>query len=144
MKPKFVHQKLPSESTKTVWMKPKDFLELSLPKKGGRYHEPSYDPRSLKRLKGRMEQNLIIDPPEFEVEAQTGQIIDHSGRHRALTAHKLGISEIPVVVKYVGYERSPSSYDVEKVEVPLSKIPMYYDLKPEIKRRKYEMDRMVE
>jgi len=142
MKPKFVHQKLPSESTRTVWMSPQQFLELSVPKKGGRYHEPSYDPRSLKRLKGRMEENLIIDPPEFEVEAETGQIIDHSGRHRAFTAHKLGISEIPVDIKYVGYERTPEMR-IQKVERPARKIP-YYDLKPERKRRKYEIERMVE
>lgn len=142
MKPKFISQRLPTESTKTVWMSPKQFLDLAIPKKNGRLVESAYDRRSLRRLERRMTENLEIDPPEFEVEAFTGRIIDHSGRHRAFTAYKLGIKEIPVIIKYVGYEQTPEM-KIKKVEVPLYKIPAYFDLKPEIKRRKYELERMV-
>ena len=142
IKPKFISQRLPTESTRTVWMTPKEFLDLAIPKKNGRFFESAYDKRSLKRLERRMLEHQEIDPPEFEVESTTGRVIDHSGRHRAFTAYKLGIKEIPVVIRYVGYERAPGM-KIQKVDIPTYKIPTNMKLRPETKIRKYEIERLV-
>jgi hypothetical protein len=141
MKPKFVIQVIPEPEQTVIWMSPKKYLDLSLPREYGRLNVRSYKQESLENLRNRMEKGLVIDPPEFEIEFDTGHIIEHSGRHRAYTAHRLGIEKIPVIITYMTYER-PLGPKIKKVKVPLQKVPKSLKIKSEIRRRKWEIERL--
>ena len=97
-----------SQSTQVVQMPPQEYLQLALAKSDelDRFDERAYDQESLANLRYRMEQELEIDPPSFTVDVESGAITDHSGRHRAFMAYKLGIPTIPVII-YFNYAGMP-------------------------------------
>ena len=131
--------------TKTVQMSPKRFLQLALPKDTGDniFDRSVYDQQSLSNLESRLQKELDIDPPSFEVDIDNYEIVNHSGRHRALTAHNIGLKKIPVVLYFVQYcktlfgdlkrqyTKQPSNFSQSK-------------LKPETFRRPHEVQRMCE
>ena len=128
------------DNSELVLMSPKRFLELSMKRKikKSRFDESAYDQKSLKNLRMRIENELEIDPPTLRVESKTGRVIDHSGRHRAFTAYDLGIKKIPVFVTYIEYNVSKLG-QIDRVELPLQKIPKHLTFKSEIKRRVWEI-----
>jgi len=100
------------KSRRLTYMKPSEFLDLSLPQKPtkSKYDSQYYEKESLDNLEKRMKRGLEIDAPSFDVDIKHKAIVGHAGRHRAFTAHKLGISKIPV---YVYYKEGP--YYIEQL-----------------------------
>ena len=104
------------ESQKLIEMKPVDFLRLTghLPEEfraSPMHSQDSYD--SIHAALERSE--TIDDPPFLDVNVDTGEIIGHEGRHRALAAHDLGISRIPVVL-FAKRRNKPSRFDLRQYE----------------------------
>ena len=107
------------KSRKLTYMKPSEFLELSLPQKPNisRYDPSYYEKESLQNLEKRMKHGLEIDAPSFDVDIRHETIVGHAGRHRAFVAHKLGISKIPV---YMYYKTGP--YYIEQLGIDVKDI----------------------
>jgi hypothetical protein len=78
-----------SASQELVLMSPDEFLRLA---GSGPYGEA--DPKLRKRMSG----GRPLDALFLEVNAATGNVTGHEGRHRAAVAKELGISEVPVIL----------------------------------------------
>ena len=104
------------ESQKRVEMKPVDFLRLTghLPEEfraSPMHSQDSYDSIHAALEHGEP----MADPPFLDVNVDTGEITNHEGRHRALAAHDLGISRIPVVL-FAKRRNKPSRFDLRQWE----------------------------
>jgi len=110
------------KSRRLTYMKPSEFLELSLPQKPrtSRYESKYYEKQSLDNLENRMKLGLEIDAPSFDVDIKHKAIVGHAGRHRAFTAHKLGISKIPV---YMYYKEGP--YYIEQLDMNIKDVERF-------------------
>jgi len=60
-----------------------------------------FSSRSLHRLIDRMKSGKPIDPLWIKFDVDTGKMVAHEGRHRAIAAKKLGISKLPMIVVFV-------------------------------------------
>lgn len=89
---------------KLVYMTPDKFLRLASP-----IPENQIDKETIKRLEGRMKNQLPIDFCVLEVDMKTKRVTGHEGRHRCITAKKLGIEKVPVLI-YTGscFDRVPN------------------------------------
>ena len=76
---------------KIVWMSPDRFLELAYP-----LTRPFQN--SLDDLEKKMKENHPIDYLMLMIDPQRRKVTTHNGRHRAMTAKKLGIEKVPVLV----------------------------------------------
>jgi len=128
--------------TAVVRVKPKRFLELALPKDSiDNILEPSvYNQQSLQNLHHRLQSSLDIDPPSLEVDSDTNEVVNHSGRHRALTAYRMGLKTIPVLLYYVRYCKD-YMHNIKKSFISPPKEIHISKLKPETFRRPHEVQR---
>ena len=110
------------KSRRLVYMKPSEYLDLSLPQKPNesKYNPEYYEKQSLMNLENRMKRGLEIDAPSFDVDIKHKVIVGHSGRHRAFTAHKLGVPKIPV---YMYYKTGP--YYIEQLGLSIKNIKSF-------------------
>jgi hypothetical protein len=123
-------------------MPPHHFLKLALPKDTGENILDSsvYDQQSLQNLTHRLRHSLDIDPPSLEVDIDTNEVVNHSGRHRALTAYNLQLKKIPVLLYYVRYCKT-YMHNIKKSYVQPPKKIKLSGLKPETFRRPHEVQR---
>jgi len=110
------------KSRRLTYMKPSEFIELSLPQKPNvsKYDPSYYEKESLANLEKRMKRGLEIDAPSFDVDIKHKVIVGHAGRHRAFTAHKLGVSKIPV---YMYYKEGP--YYIEQLGTDVKEVERF-------------------
>ena len=88
------------ESQLRVQMKPTDFLRLVGEMTPESFRDnPAYSQEAYDSVRGALERGEPIGDPLFlDVNVDTGEVIEHEGRHRALAAQDLGISRVPVVL----------------------------------------------
>jgi len=82
---------------KIVTMSPERFLELALPLSG-------YDRGSIAYL----EQTDKWEMPFLRVNVDTGEVLDHEGRHRCYILAQRGVKKIPVALCFEKLEDTPS------------------------------------
>jgi hypothetical protein len=73
-------------------MSPEQFLNLATNMK--------VDLDSYAKVKTRISAGEEMDIPFMDINADTGQVTSHEGRHRMLAARSLGIKEVPVAIFY--------------------------------------------
>ena len=77
-----------------VKMKPYEFLSLVPPFRKG---FPPIE-SSVIELREKMKADKPMDPLFLDVDVEDCKVLNHEGRHRALVANLLGISEVPVIL----------------------------------------------
>ncbi len=93
--PMYGHSDYKSHGGKIVQMSPEEFLQKT--NKPLDIDESSQE--NIDELKKMMQSGKKIDPPTLYLENNT--VTDHDGRHRAIAAHQMGISAIPVLIMTV-------------------------------------------
>ncbi len=94
-------------SQEIVLMSPAEFIRLAGGLPYDEAHTLPWRNRSdYDALRTRMAHGLPIDALFLDVDADTGQVESHEGRHRAMIAQELGIKEVPVIL----YHRAKGSY----------------------------------
>jgi len=84
-------RKFHPEAQVEVLMTPTEFL-------GKAHYAPSLISRkSVERLKDEIERGKEIEPVFLDIDIDTGKILNHEGRHRAIALKELGIRELPVI-----------------------------------------------
>lgn len=81
------------ESQEVVVMSPQEFLAKSAAPEDG-----SWIRHDRKQIRERIRLGLPLDPPWLDIDHNSGRVLGHEGRHRALASIEEGLTEIPVVI----------------------------------------------
>jgi len=104
------------QSQKHISMNPDEFLSL-VP------IEPGVISRSkVKELKSKIKNNIPLDPLFLDIDYESGVVLDHEGRHRAIACKELNIcKKVPVIIFY--RNKDYGYIDITRVKTPISLRP---------------------
>lgn len=83
----------------------------------GFHEQPWFSESSAEWLRDAFCDGEEVPPVEIEVDADTGEVIGHEGRHRSWVADRLGMDTLPAVI-WVKAEHGrgfPTSYPVDRL-----------------------------
>lgn len=112
--PKMYAQAKGNKSIGHIMMSPMDFLKLSTPGNTSTWisEEKSYT-KTLDEYNGFAKEGTSILPPWLDIAMDTGKVLGHEGRHRAMAVMNAGGTKFPVfIVLKEGSEGSHSYWSV--------------------------------
>jgi len=88
----FVYSMYPKSAQKQTSITPQEFLKLTLSE------DDRLSSKGVEKYEGKIKRGEELDPPYMKVDIDTGQVIEHEGRHRSQAAINQGLRRVPVVI----------------------------------------------